>query len=127
MAVTVADASVLIDLLAGIRSGSLVDAAARFELVLPPLVVAELVTGAHTIEERNTLAELLQDVPVHRTDLHHWIDVGNLRRSMAFRGLNVTIPDAHIAQCALELNAVLLSRDDIFPKMARYSALRVGA
>jgi hypothetical protein len=36
-------------------------------------------------------------------------------------------PDAHVAQCALDRDAVLLSKDAVFAHIARFSALRVGA
>lgn len=41
------------------------------------------------------------------------------------RGINVTIPDAHVAQCALDLDATLLARDDIFALIARHTSLRL--
>ena len=127
MAETVADASVLIDQLSGVRSAALIEAAAKGELILPPLVVAELITGAGTIELRREIGELLQESELHPTPLQHWIDVGLLRFRLAHSGLNVTIPDAHVAQCALDRNAVLLSRDEIFAKIAKHVPLRVSA
>jgi predicted nucleic acid-binding protein len=53
-----------------------------------------------------------------------WIRVGELRRSLRDKGLSISTPDAHIAQCALDRDAVLLSRDAFFARMARYCALR---
>src|SRR5205085_10796471 len=38
----------------------------------------------------------------HETPLEHWINVGNLRRALRQAGVSVTIPDAHVAQCALD-------------------------
>lgn len=62
---------------------------------------------------------------VHKTPLGHWIDVGLLRRDLRRKGITVTLPDAHVAQCALDLDAVLLTRDAIFTDIARHTALRV--
>ena len=42
------------------------------------------------------------------------------------RGLHVSTPDAHIAQCAIELDAPLLSRDRIFSKIAAVTRLRLA-
>jgi predicted nucleic acid-binding protein len=94
-------------------------------VILPPLVVAEVITGAGTVEQRNAIGEFLQEAMVHKTPLGHWIDVGLLRRDLRRKGLTVTLPDAHIAQCALDLDAVLLTRDAIFTEIARHTALRV--
>jgi len=62
---------------------------------------------------------------VHETPLEHWIRVGDLRRRLAGRGVSVSTPDAHVAQCALDRGALLLSRDAIFLRIAQTSELRV--
>lgn len=95
------------------------------DIVLPPLVVAELFSGDLTIPQRVFLGELLQDYEMHQTDLEHWLRVGDLRRRLRTKGINATIPDAHIAQCALDLNATLFTRDDIFPRIANVTSLRL--
>lgn len=41
-------------------------------------------------------------------------------------GINVTIPDAHLAQCALDRDATLLTRDEIFTRIAEHTPLRLG-
>jgi len=51
--------------------------------------------------------------------------VGDLRRRLAGRGVSVSTPDAHVAQCALDRGALLLSRDAIFLRIAQTSELRV--
>lgn len=94
-------------------------------IILPPLVVAEMITGASSVEQRNAIGEFLQEAVVHKTPLGHWIDVGMLRRDLRRKGLTVTLPDAHVAQCALDLDALLLTRDAIFTDIARHTALRV--
>jgi len=38
----------------------------------------------------------------------------------------VSTPDAHVAQCALELDAPLLSRDRLFVKIAALTRLRLA-
>lgn len=39
--------------------------------------------------------------------------------------LKVTVPDAHVAQCALDRDAMLLSRDAIFSQIAERTKLRL--
>jgi predicted nucleic acid-binding protein len=94
-------------------------------VVVPPIVVSELNTGATTQPQRLAIGELLQDAPIHATPLDHWMRVGDLRRTLARKGLSVTIPDAHVAQCALDLDAVLLTSDAVFSAIAKHVPLRV--
>lgn len=122
----VVDSSVWIDHLAGRRIAELEDATIEGEVALPPLVIAELLSGDTTIPQRQAIGELLQEYKLHETGLEHWIRVGELRRKMRRRGINVTIPDAHVAQCALDLDATLLTRDDIFLRISAHTSLRLA-
>ena len=125
MAGVVVDTSVWIDVLGGTDSHDVDGAVAAGIAVIPPLVVAELVSGATTPRQREAIGELLQDAPIHEAPLAHWIRVGDLRRSLARKGLSVTIPDAHVAQCALDRDAILLTRDAVFGKIAKHVPLRL--
>jgi len=69
----------------------------------------------------------LQDFPLHETPLAHWIRVGELRRRLRHKGLAVSTPDAHVAQCALDRGALLLSGDAVFARIARLCPLRLRA
>jgi predicted nucleic acid-binding protein len=124
--VVVADTSVWIDHLVG-NPNPAMDAALLAEaVVFPPLVVSELFAGADTPDRRADVALLLQDFPVHKVGLEHWIALGDLRRELQRQGCNATIPDAHVAQCALELDATLLTGDAIFRLIAEHVPLRLG-
>lgn len=125
MAGVVVDTSVWIDFFAGENIVALEEAIAAGVVVLPPIVVAELISGATTTDQRTGIGELLQDAPVHDTPLEHWIRVGDLRRKLARKGVNPTIADAHVAQCALDLDAVLLAHDGIFKSIAKHTSLRL--
>ena len=124
MAGVVVDTSVWIDFFAGKPADELEEALSDGTAVIPPIVVAELVSGA-SAHQRVVIGELLQDAPVHATPLDHWIRVGDLRRELARKGVVVTVPDAHVAQCALDRDGVLLSRDAVFSRIARHTALRL--
>lgn len=121
----VVDTSAWIDFFAGRESEILEDALARGQVIVPPLVVAELISGAHRSPQRKALVELAAELPVHATPLEHWIGVGDLRRALRERGLSVSTPDAHVARCALDLGAPLLSRDRIFGHIAAHSGLKL--
>ena len=126
MSGVVADTSVWIDFFAGRPAPTLEDALAHGLVVLPPLVVAELVGGARRKAERASIARLVEELPVHETPVDHWARVGELRRTLLDRGLSVSTPDAHIAQCALDRDALLLSRDAVFVRIGRSVDLKLG-
>jgi predicted nucleic acid-binding protein len=122
----VADTSVWIDFFAGVRTPSLEDALMQGLVVLPPVVVAELVSGATRPRERAAIEDLLADLPLHETPRSHWVRVGELRRLLRTRGVSSSTPDAHVAQCAIDRDAILLAREAIFARIARHSPLRLG-
>lgn len=126
MAGVVVDTSVWIDYFAGSQTTAVLEALAHGSAILPPIVVSELISGAGTPGQRQAIGDLLQDAPVHATPLEHWLRVGDLRRKLAQKGLAVTIPDAHVAQCALDLDAVLLTGDAVFTRMAKHVPLRLA-
>jgi tRNA(fMet)-specific endonuclease VapC len=88
-------------------------------VVLSPIVIAELVSGARGKVERKSITELVDELPVHDTPIDHWVRVGDLRRTLLDRGLSVSTRDAHVAQCALDRDALLFSRDTIFARIGR--------
>jgi predicted nucleic acid-binding protein len=94
---------------------------------LAPVVAAELMSGKLNNADRAKLAGLLSDLPLCNCDLDHWIRVGELRAKLRARGLAVSTPDAHVAQCALDLNGYLISEDSIFSKIAKVTPLRLLA
>ena len=121
----VVDTSSWIDFFSG-HDGEIVDELLELgNVVLSPIVVAELTSGARSARERRALADLLVLLPLHPTPLDHWIRVGELRRSLRGKGVSVSTPDAHVAQCALDLGAPLLSTDGIFQLIATHSQLRL--
>lgn len=125
MAGVVVDTSVWIDFFAGKETRDVEEALVHGMAIIPPIVVAELISGATLQNQREMIGDLLQDAPVHDTPLEHWLMVGDLRRMLARKGVTVTIPDAHVAQCALDRDALLLTRDAVFAKIARHTRLRL--
>jgi predicted nucleic acid-binding protein len=123
----VVDTSAWIDFLAGEPVPSLDSALSLGITVTTPVVVAELLSGARTSVDRMEIVSLFFDLPVHESGLEHWIRVGELRRHLKERGLTVSTPDAHVAQCALDRGAPLLSRDRIFSRIAEHCRLEVLA
>jgi predicted nucleic acid-binding protein len=121
----VVDTSVWIDFFAGGDLPALADALGQGAVVLPPIVIAELVSGAQRAADRREIAELVQELTIHDTPPEHWVRVGTLRRELKDRGLSVSTPDAHVAQCALDRSAFLLSRDAVFARISKLVPLKL--
>jgi predicted nucleic acid-binding protein len=111
---------------AGSDSGLLEDALGEGRAYLPPIVAAELLSGDLNKTDRRKLEELLRDLPLCVIDLEHWFRVGQLRERLRRRGLSISTPDAHVAQCALDLDGALLAEDGIFRQVAKHVPLRLA-
>jgi predicted nucleic acid-binding protein len=122
----IGDTSAVVDYLYGRGSQAIEEAIRAETLVLPPIVIAELLSGSDAPLRRAAIAEVLKDLPMHAVGRPHWMAVGNMRHDLKRHGLNITIPDAHVAQCALDLNAPLFTRDDIFRLIAQHIPLRLA-
>ncbi len=92
---------------------------------LPPIVAAELLSGALNRKQRENLLGFINELPFCDTPPEHWIKVGTLRAMLYRQGFSVSTPDAHIAQCCLDLDGYLLTQDKIFKKVAALIKLRM--
>ncbi len=126
MSGVVVDTSIWVDYFSGEDFPVLDNALRQGSVILPPVVLAELISGAHRPRERVALIDFLSDLPLCETPRDHWIRVGELRRRCREKGVSVSTPDAHVAQCALDIDAPLLTRDGIFSAIARHVDLRLG-
>jgi predicted nucleic acid-binding protein len=72
---------------------------------------------------RGDLEKFLLTLPLCQADVAHWFRVSRLRNSLAAKGLSISTPDTHVAQCALHLGGDLLSADAIFRLVARHTKL----
>ena len=98
---------------------------------IPPVVVAELLSGKLTPSKRAALEEFIEALWINDSDFFefsfkHWRDVGMLRAKLARRGISISTPDAHIAQCALDLEGYLLTEDKIFKRIYKLIGLRLA-
>lgn len=90
------------------------------------MVAAELCAGPLGARQRRDLEALLADLPRCASGLDHWVEVGKLRALLRGRGLSVSTPDAHVARCALDLGAELLTEDGISRLVARHVPLKLA-
>ena len=126
MSALVVDTSSWVSWLAGKGSPLIDEAAAEGRLFLPVMVAAELLSGRLSARKQRELESALRELPLCAQDLDHWFRVGRLRASLRAVGLVTSTPDAHVAQCALDLDAELLTEDAIFAKVAKHAALRLA-
>lgn len=126
MSALVVDTSSWIAWLAGGGSPLVDEALEEGRLHLPVIVAAELLSGRLDDSERAELQDMLSDLPAVGADLGHWFRVGQLRAALRARGLSVSTPDAHVAQCAIDTGGVLLSEDRVFAKIARAVPLKLA-
>lgn len=125
MSALVVDTSSWVSYFASSGPSVIDEALAEGRVFLPPLVLAELVSGRLTARQRTELQSFLADLPLCTVDFEHWLRVGALRAQLFAVGLSVSTPDAHIAQCTLDVHGDLLSEDRIFSKVAKKTALKV--
>ena len=121
----VIDTSSWISYFAGKGSGLIESALEEAQVYLPPVVAAELLSASMSSKDRLALEDLLTQLPLCGTERAHWFRVGKLRALLGAGGVSVSTPDAHIAQCALDLNAELLTEDKVFERIARRHPLRL--
>ncbi len=122
----VVDTSGWISYFAGRGSALIEDALAEGRVLVPPIVVAELLSGRMSAPHRAALEDLFSNLPLCATDLAHWCRVGRMRALLRAKGLSVSTPDAHVAQCAVDLRAELFTEDEIFERISRHQELRLA-
>ncbi len=123
----VADTSEWIEHLAGRPAPVFEQCLETGGIVVPPVTITELTSGARTREEFMVIEDLLMELPLHTPTFHHFARAGDLRRQMREKGLSISPADAQVAQCALDLDAPLLTRDAVFWKIAALTKLKLAA
>jgi len=123
----VVDTSSWIAYFAGAARPALEEALEEGRAWLPAVVAAELLSGRLGARQRRRLTSLLDDLPLAPADRGHWYRVGKLRAFLREEGISISTPEAHVAQCALDLGAALLTEDGIFRLVAGHTDLRLAA
>lgn len=96
-------------------------------IIVTAVVAIELTSGARNREEQMVIEDLLADLPLHDCSFHHCARAGELRRTLRAKGISVSTLDAQVAQCAIDRDAPLLTRDAIFWKIAAHTKLRLAS
>ena len=90
------------------------------QLVLPPAVVTEVLSGSASLQD--TLMRVMQLEP---TD-GYWERAGALRRKLRESGLKAKLGDALIAQSCIDHDVMLITRDNDFRHYAKYCGLKLA-
>ncbi len=126
MNVIVVDTSVWISFFSGKKTFKDVEMALKEgRIYLPPIVVAELLTAKLTKRDKADLISVLDELPLCICDFEHWVRVGELRENLLRKGVSVSTPDAHVAQCAVDLEGYLATEDKIFSKISNRIDLKL--
>ena len=123
MSALVVDTSSWVSYFGGRGSDRIDEALAEARVHLPAIVSAELLSARLTSKQRAQLQDFLADLPLCPADLAHWFRVGRLRAELLSKGVSVSTPDAHVAQCALDIGGELMTEDRIFRLIARHRPL----
>lgn len=126
MSALVIDTSAWVSFFAGRGDDRIPEWLEEGRVYLPPIVAAELCSGKLAPRQRAELEGFLGDLPLCGAGLSHWIAVGQLRAALRAKGLAVSTSDAHVARCALDLGAALLTEDGIFTLVARHAPLKLA-
>ena len=126
MNVLVIDTSVWIEYLRGKPVPALEVGLHEGRVYLPVVVVSELLSSFKPESKRSEFVEFLKELPLCDSSIEHWIRVGELRSRLSKKGIQISTPDAHIAQSAIDLDGYLLSDDKIFNRIAKNIGLRLA-
>lgn len=125
MGLLIVDTSVWIDYFRGEDYLDVDIALKEGRVYLPPLVVAELMSGTLTKKQASRLLDFLNELPICDTTREHWYKVGTLRAILKRKGISISTPDAHVAQCCLDIDGRLISRDKIFKRIGSIVGLQM--
>lgn len=125
MNVVVIDTSSWVSYFRGKENADLELALQEGRAFVPPIVISELLSARLKPGEQKVLKELLVELPMCETPFEHWERVGLLRSRLLSKGMTVSTPDAHVAQCCLDKECYLMTDDAIFTKMAKILNLKI--
>jgi predicted nucleic acid-binding protein len=105
------EGSDVLQLLQAIQSG---------QLVLPPIVVTEVLSGTSTLEA------ILPSLALLDLQDGYWQRAGANRRMLKDKGLKAKLGDALIAQSCIDHHVPLITRDGDFRHFAKYCGLKLA-
>jgi len=92
------------------------------ELVLPPVVVAEILSAA----DSDLLAASLSPLTLLELREDYWLRAGSTRRLLRQKGFKAKIADTLIAQSCIDHDVALITRDSDFRHFAKHCGLKLA-
>ena len=86
-------------------------------VVLVGVVYAELLRGARSDEQRETLIASLQGLPYIEVDMATWELAGDILSSLEREGQRIPLPDALIAAIAIQRDLSVYTQDAHFSRV----------
>lgn len=121
-----ADSSSVIAYLEGEEAAdtAMIDLAISSEtLCLPPPVVSELFSAS---DADPAIEALLRIAPLVELSADFWRRAGDLRRRLLQQGFKARLPDALVAQCCIDADIALITRDRDFRHFAAAGGLKLA-
>ncbi|MBI4199157.1 MAG: PIN domain-containing protein [Chloroflexi bacterium] len=118
----IVDTSVWVDYLRGRNSGRatpLAELINQRQAILCGIVLAEILNGVRSPQERLHLNDLLNALPYRETSRHTWLRAGELAHSLRSQGFPTPLSDLILAALALEHRCALLTYDRHFHRIPR--------
>ena len=91
---------------------------------LPPVVLVELLSDPKLPK---TVAAILRKLPLLTLAEGHWDRAGLLRAKVLSRGLKARLADTLIAQCCIDNELPLITRDGDYRHFAKHGGLKLLA
>ena len=94
-------------------------------LEIPALIKLEMLSAPMGKKERAALEKALSLLPTLELDKNHLLAAAMLKADLEEKGEFISVRDAHILQCAIDRNAILLSRDALFARLQDSTGVRI--
>jgi predicted nucleic acid-binding protein len=107
---------------AGDDVGRIEAAIASANLCLPPPVLSELLSKP----DLSQIEDLLSGIPLMALSPGFWDRAGRTRRVLKVRGLKAALADSLIAQCCIDADVPLISRDKNYRHFERWCGLKLA-
>lgn len=91
---------------------------------VPAMVKLELLANPISSREREAMLDLLNRLPTLGLEEAHLLRAAKLKANLEQEGICISSRDAHILQCAIDQNAVLLTNDPILYQLQKSAGVR---
>lgn len=92
------------------------------QVVFPPVVLSELLSDSKLIKK---VIDLIKEIPILSIEAGYWERVGILRSKVLSKGYKARLADSLIAQCCIDHEVPLVTRDLDFRHFVRLGGLKL--